>query len=162
MKRLAAGHPSRQGKPCAVKVQWLGEACGLLHVEYMCAVITALAMFLVVGGCAESAEEDIVAVEDSKADDYYSNVAAEWEAHSSIKVQMTDLAYNDEAKRKDIVSRRLTAVGLYMTAYVTDKFRGIDLNHDGKIDEDETFFRNDGYGGFHAMVRTLSAVSYTH
>jgi hypothetical protein len=74
---------------------------------------------------------------------------------------MTDAEYADAAKRKDIVARRLTAVGLYLTAYVTDKFRGLDINGDGQIGEDEVFFRNDTYGGFHAMVRTQSGEAGT-
>ena len=113
---------------------------------------------LLVGCTADlpAEDEDLVEVDDSKADDYYSNVAAEYEVRGTVKVRMTDAEYADEAKRKDIVARRLTAVGLYLTAYVTDKFRGIDINNDGQISEDEVFFRNEDYGGFHAMVRTQS------
>ncbi len=107
--------------------------------------------------CTQAApEEDLVEVDDTKADDYYSNVAAEYEVRGSVKVKMTDAEYADEAMRKSLVERRLTAVGLYLTAYVTDKFRGIDINNNGEIEESEVFFRNEGYGGFHAMVRTLS------
>ena len=114
-------------------------------------------------GCADEAttEDDLVEVEDSKADDYYSNVAAEFEVRGTLKVKMSDADYADAAKRKDIVNRRLTAVGLYLTAYVTDKFRGIDINNDGTISEDEVFFRNEGYGGFHAMVRNHTAEAGT-
>jgi hypothetical protein len=115
-------------------------------------------------GCASdlpSEEEDLIEVDDSKADDYYSNVAAEFEVRGSVKVKMTDAEFADAAKRKDVVARRLTAVGLYLTAYVTDKFRGIDINGDGQITEDEVFFRNEGYGGFHAMVRTQSGEAGT-
>lgn len=120
---------------------------------------TALALSLVAAsGCADQvAEEDLVEVDDSKADDYYSNVSAEWEVRGSVKINMTDAEFADDAKRKDVVARRLTAVGLYLTAYVTDKFDGIDINDNGRIDEDEIFFRNEGYGGFHAMVRNYSA-----
>jgi hypothetical protein len=69
---------------------------------------------------------------------------------------MTKDEFNDEAKRAEMVSRRLTAFGLYLTTYVTDKFRGIDHDGDGKISESEVFFHNEGYGGFHAMVRNYS------
>jgi hypothetical protein len=120
---------------------------------------TALAFSIAtIAGCTDAAiEEDLVEVDDGKADDYYSNVSAEWEVRGSVKIKMTDAEYADEAKRKDLVARRLTAVGLYLTAYVTDKFDGIDINNNGRIDEDEIFFRNEGYGGFHAMVRNFSA-----
>ena len=115
-------------------------------------------------GCAAdtpSQDEDLIEVDDGKADDYYSNVSAEFEVRGSVKVKMTDAEFADAAKRKDIVARRLTAVGLYLTAYVTDKFRGLDINGDGTIGEDEVFFRNDDYGGFHAMVRTQSGEAGT-
>jgi len=119
---------------------------------------TALALSLVtVAGCAtDPADDDLIEVDDSKADDYYSNVAAEWEVRGAVKIQMTDAEFADQAKRKDLVARRLTAVGLYLTAYVTEKFRGIDINGNGTIEDNEVFFRNEGYGGFHAMVRTQS------
>jgi hypothetical protein len=118
----------------------------------------ALSIFSVtVASCAtEAADEDLIEVDDTKADDYYSNVAAEWEVRGAVKIKMTDAEFGDEAKRKDLVARRLTAVGLYLTAYVTEKFEGIDINHNGTIEESEIFFRNEGYGGFHAMVRTQS------
>jgi hypothetical protein len=137
----------------------LAAARRLLYVGRMRTLGTALAFSLVaVGGCADQvAEEDLIEVDDTKADDYYSNVSAEWEVRGSVKVKMTDAEYADESKRKDLVARRLTAVGLYLTAYVTDKFDGIDINRNGRIDEDEIFFRNEGYGGFHAMVRNHSA-----
>ncbi|MFN0245325.1 MAG: hypothetical protein ACKV2T_00370 [Kofleriaceae bacterium] len=120
--------------------------------------LTSVSISLLAVGCADVAapEEDMVEVDDSKADDFYSNVAAEWEVRGSVLVKMTDAEHADEAMRKQIVERRLTAVGLYLTAYVTDKFEGIDINNDGRIGEDEIFFRNNGYGGFHAMVRTQS------
>jgi hypothetical protein len=108
-------------------------------------------------GCSTSTpEEDLVAVDDNKADDYYSNIAAEYEVSGTVKVKMTDAEYADAVKRKAIVERRLTAVGLYLTAFVTEKFRGLDINDNGVIEESEVFFRNEDYGGFHAMVRTQS------
>ena len=120
---------------------------------------TLLSVSLLAGaGCIDEARqaEDLVEVDDTKADDFYSNVAAEWEVRGTVKVKMTDAEFGDESKRKALVERRVTAVGLYLTAYVTDKFDGIDINNNGRIDEDEIFFRNEGYGGFHAMVRTMS------
>lgn len=122
----------------------------------------ALASSLVataVTGCAAtdaSVEEDLIEVEDGKADDFYSNVSTEFEVRGSVKLKMTDAEFADPTARKNLVERRLTAVGLYLTAYVTDKFEGIDINNNGRIDPEEVFFRNDGYGGFHAMVRTMS------
>ena len=119
--------------------------------------LLSIPLLVAAAGCADPvSSEDLIAVEDGKADDFYSNVAAEWEVRGSVRVKMTDAEYADAAARKSIVERRLTAVGLYLTAYVTDKFEGIDINNDGTIGEDEVFFRNDGYGGFHAMVRTQS------
>jgi hypothetical protein len=124
------------------------------------ALVSSLVVGVATGGCAsDPVEEDLIEVEDSKADDYYSNVSAEYEVRGKVLVKMTDAEYADAAKRKDIVERRLTAVGLYLTAYVTDKFEGIDINRNGRIDPDEVFFRNDGYGGFHAMVRTQSGAT---
>lgn len=95
-------------------------------------------------------------VDEGKADNYYSNVASEIEVTGTLPVRMTEEEHADEARRNEIVTRRLTAVGLYLTTYVTDKFRGIDSNGDGEISESEIFFRNEGYGGFHAMVRNYS------
>lgn len=103
-----------------------------------------------------AATESFEIVPDGKADNYYSGVAAEFEVTGRLPVVMTKDEFNDEAKRADLVSRRLTAFGLYLTTYVTEKFRGIDHNGDGVISDDEVFFKNEGYGGFHAMVRNFS------
>ncbi len=124
----------------------------ILGTALTCSLLASAA----VGCSTEAPEEDLVAVGDGKADDYYSNIAAEYEVSGTVKVKMTDAEYADEVKRKAIVERRLTAVGLYLTAYVTEKFRGLDINGNGTIEESEIFFRNEGYGGFHAMVRTQS------
>src|SRR5688572_23238239 len=98
-----------------------------------CSLLAAAA-----GGCASDAiEEDLVEVDDTKADDFYSNVAAEWEVRGSVKVKMTDAEFANAEQRKAIVERRLTAVGLYLTAYVTDKFHGIDINDNGTIEDSE-------------------------
>ncbi len=101
-------------------------------------------------------EEELVVVEDGKADNYYSDVAAEYEVSGRLVVPMSEADFADEARRGALVTNRLTAFGLYLTTYLTDKFRGIDSNNDGEISESEVFFRNDGYGGFHAMVRNFS------
>ena len=95
-------------------------------------------------------------VPDGKADNYYSNVAAEFVVSGRIPVELTAEEAADEQLRQAKVTGRLTAVGLYLTTYMTDKFRGIDSNNDGTISDDEVFFHNEGYGGFHAMVRNYS------
>jgi hypothetical protein len=81
-------------------------------------------------------------VPQGKADNFHSNVANEYELVGTIPVQMTEEEYEDEEERRRQVSRRTTAVGLYLTAYLTDKL--------------EDFFENMGYGGFQAMVRNHS------
>ena len=83
-----------------------------------------------------------------KEDNYYSNVATEVEVDGTLHVA---LAAGDDQQQQ--ISRRLTAFGLYLTAYVSDKFYGEDLNGDGKIEGNEVFFPNDKYGNFKAMVR---------
>ncbi|MBI2892307.1 MAG: hypothetical protein HYY06_02055 [Deltaproteobacteria bacterium] len=117
------------------------------------------AVLAAIAACASSPEgdpDDLEVVPPGKADNYYSNVAAELEVSGTIPVTLTAEEYADEVIRGDRVSRRLTAVGLYLTTFLTDKFRGIDINGDGEITEDEVFFRNESYGGFHAMVRNYS------
>lgn len=101
-------------------------------------------------------DEDLVAVSPGKADNYYSNVGAEFELTGSIPLVLTAEEAADKAKLDEAVARRLTAVTLYLTAYLTAKFRGIDRNNDGVISDDEVFFRNEGYGDFKAMVRNFS------
>lgn len=103
-----------------------------------------------------AATETFEVVPAGKSDNFYSSVAAEFEVTGRLPVTMTKDEFNDEAKRQEIVTRRLTAFGLYLTTYMTDKFRGIDSNGDGQISESEVFFRNEGYGSFHAMVRNFS------
>jgi hypothetical protein len=88
-----------------------------------------------------------------KADNFYSDVASEYEVSGVVTLDLTPEQFADEAYRDDYIARRLTAVGLYLTTFVTDKFRGIDINGDGQITEDEVFFHNEDYGGYHAMVR---------
>lgn len=119
-----------------------------------------LLVMAVLGGCSTaagpSAGSDLHVVAAGKADNYYSSVASEFEVRGAIPVEMTADEFADEQVRAELVERRLTALGLYLTAYVTDKFRGIDHDGDGEISDDEIFFHNDGYGGFHAMVRSYS------
>lgn len=91
-----------------------------------------------------------------KADDYYSNVATEFEVTGAVDVEMTDAEYADERLREQLVSERISAVGVYLTTYFSDKFHGIDINGDGEIGDDEVFFHNEQYGGFAAMVRNQS------
>ncbi len=109
-------------------------------------------------GCAANTSGDPTAqlVPAGKADDYYSNVATEFELRGQIAVALTEEEQADEQLRKERVSRRLTAVGLYLTGYLTAKFHGIDENGDGEITEDEVFFHNENWGGFQAMVRNYS------
>lgn len=109
-----------------------------------------------VPGSGAGSEDGLHMVPPGKADNYYSSVAAEFEVRGDIPVQMTAEEFADEAIRADKVTRRLTAVGLYLTGYVTEKFRGIDENGDGEITEDEVFFHNEGWGGFQAMVRSYT------
>lgn len=104
----------------------------------------------------EANAESYSIVAPGKADNYYSNVAKEFELSGSIDVKMSEEQYTDEAERNKVVSQRLTAVGLYLTTYLTDKFRGIDSDDSGEIEDDEVFFENTDYGGFKAMVRNYS------
>ncbi len=101
--------------------------------------------------------DDMHVVSPDKADDYYSNVAAEFEISGVLPVEMTEEQFNDEAQRRDLATRRVTAYGLYLTAYLTSKFEGIDHNNDGEITDDEILFHNMGYGDFSAMVRNGTA-----
>lgn len=106
--------------------------------------------------CADAGPEIPTLELGGKADNFYSDVALEYEVSGSLPLELTAAQYADEQVRNDYVSRRLTAFGLYLTTFVTDKFRGIDINGDGMITEDEVFFRNEDYGGFHAMVRNFT------
>jgi hypothetical protein len=92
-----------------------------------------------------------------KADGYYSDVAAEFRVEGSAPLALSPAELADPARRNRAIERRLTAIALYLTAYVSDKIAGIDRNGDGAIGREETLFRNVGYGGFHAMVRNRSA-----
>ena len=91
-----------------------------------------------------------------KADDYFSNVASEFEVTGKVTVEMTDDEFADERLRDKLVAERISAVGVYLATYLTDKFRGIDINDDGEITDDEVFFHNEEYGNFKAMVRNRS------
>jgi hypothetical protein len=81
-------------------------------------------------------------VSPGKSDNYYSDRAKEYEMTGTIPVEMSREEYNDQDKRKKLIEQRLTAVGVYLTAYVTDKLKDM--------------FDNMDYGQFHAMVRNQS------
>lgn len=75
-----------------------------------------------------------------KADNYYSDVAAEFEVSGSVDVEFASPAdADDPILRADAIGRRTTAVALYLTAYFTKKL--------------DAFFTNTSYGGFSAMAR---------
>ncbi len=126
------------------------------------AAIAAVAMGFMVG-CAGAddepntpADQQLDLVMPGKADDYYSNVSKEFEVTGQIAVEMTTEEYEDEATRNRLIDQRISALGVYLTTYLTDKFEGIDINGDGQIGDDEIFFYNTNYGGFKAMVRNKS------
>ncbi|MEZ4257024.1 MAG: hypothetical protein R3A78_15150 [Polyangiales bacterium] len=118
------------------------------------------AALALVGACAPAGSSDFgdapEIVPNGKADNYYSSIASEFEVSGSMRVDMTADEYADPTVREAKAVERITALGLYLTGYVTDKFEGIDENDDGEITEDEIFFHNVGYGGFYAMVRNYS------
>ncbi len=87
-------------------------------------------------------DEEYTLVPQGKADNFHSNVANEYELEGTIPVEMTDEQYENEDERRRQVAQRTTAVGLYLTAYLTAKL--------------EDFFENMDYGGFQAMVRNHS------
>lgn len=105
---------------------------------------------------ASEGDGELEIVDPGKADNYYSDVAKEYELSGTIDVDITEEEYNDPTERNRVISSRLTAVGLYLTTYLTDKIRGVDSNGNGEIDEDEVLFENMDYGGFKAMVRNYS------
>ncbi len=123
----------------------------------------SLLMCAMLFGCGTTSDDEGTPASDSttregpnfllpgKADNYYSNVASEFEASGRIFVELVP-----GEDRAVAIDGRLTAVGVYLTTYLTDKFEGIDINNNGMIDEDEVFFRNVEYGGFKAMVRNGS------
>jgi hypothetical protein len=97
----------------------------------MCFLLTA---------CGSTGVVEIV--EPGKADGYYSDVAREIEVSGLAPMRFTGAAPDDPGARALQIERRVTAVGLYLTAYLGDKLPGL--------------FRNDRYGGFQAMVRNRS------
>lgn len=121
-----------------------------------------LALTLTGFGCTSAPEPEgepgdgFDVVDETKADNYYSGVAVEYEVTGTAPLALTAEENADPELRRQRAEERIAAVGLYLTTYVTDKFRGIDSNGDGTISDNEIFFRNDRYGGFHAMVRNHS------
>ena len=91
-------------------------------------------------------EDPLVVVPPGKADNYYSNVSAEFEVTGSIDVTFANPDdANDEQLRKDKIDRRLTALSLFLTTYMTNKL--------------DRFFTNLDYGGFSAMARNHTVAS---
>ncbi len=97
--------------------------------------------FLVVSCTATSGSEsdDIHRVAPGKTDNYYSNVAREFEVRGAIELELTADEFADEAVRQEKADRRITAAVTYLTTFVTKKL--------------DKFFSNEEYGGFAAMVR---------
>lgn len=112
-------------------------------------------------GCGSDSapENSFELVPAGKADDYFSNVSVEYQFSGKISVPLTAAEASDPKVVQERATGRVTAVGVFLTAYLTEKFRGEDVNNDGKITEDEVFFSNDKYGGFQAMVRNRSVAS---
>lgn len=105
---------------------------------------TALAVLLVLAGCAAPDAEPgapVNRVPGGKADDFYSDVAAEFEVRGEVPVDVSPDA--DAAQRREAAQRRVDAVVLYLTTFVTKKIEG--------------FFTNLEYGGHAAMVRNRTA-----
>ncbi|MBM4318527.1 MAG: hypothetical protein FJ125_00850 [Deltaproteobacteria bacterium] len=96
------------------------------------------------GDVAPAGEEWSV-VPPGKADDYYSNVSREFEVSGTIQVSLDPARATEEAYRKERIEGRITAVGLFLTAYMTNKL--------------ERFFSNMSFGGFSAMVRNYTVAA---
>lgn len=114
----------------------------MIAVRRLYPSLLALALLAPFSACAPAdATNDgpATAVPMGKADDYYSDVAQEFEVSGSIRVTLDEACAADEACRKEKIERRLTGVSLYLTAYLTNKL--------------ENFFKNMTYGGFSAMAR---------
>lgn len=101
------------------------------------------------GACgtqSKTSETALVPVSESKADNFYSNVAKEYLVSGSFQLTVESQYLVDEesknARLQELVARKQTAVGMYLTAFVTRKL--------------EELFTNNEYGGFGSMVRTLS------
>ncbi len=107
--------------------------------------LSALVPLLLLASACASTDETPTAgltlVEPGKADDFFSDVAYEFEVSGSAPLTITDAEWADETTREEIVDRRLSAIGVYLTTFVTKKL------------EDDT---NVNYGGFDAMVRNRS------
>ncbi|MCA9522086.1 MAG: hypothetical protein KC609_13990, partial [Myxococcales bacterium] len=93
-----------------------------------------------------ASETTLTPVSDSKADNYYSNVAKEFIVSGSFTLTVEPQYLDDEQQKterlQELVARKQTAVGMYLTAFVTRKL--------------EELFTNSEYGGFGSMVRTLT------
>ena len=123
-----------------------------MRIEKRLGTLVAVGMLVALSGCsgtiddtqtgASGEQADRQIVTPGKADNYYSNVSKEFEMEGTIDVELTTEEYADEATRNEKISQRTTAVGLYLTAYMTDKL--------------DDLFDNTDYGGFKAMVRNYS------
>ncbi len=90
-----------------------------------------------------SADEELSVVPLGKADNYYSNVSAEFEVTGVVDVRFDNAEDALDAElRKDKIDRRLTAVSLFLTTFMTNKL--------------ERFFTNMSYGGYGAMARNYT------
>lgn len=104
-------------------------------------VLLALTLGLV--GCAPGGASDgvVTRIPGGKADDYYSDVAAEFEIRGELPVDVPEDA--TESDRHEAARQRVDAFVVYLTTFLTNKIEG--------------FFTNLDYGGYAAMVRNQSA-----
>jgi len=118
-------------------------------------VIIALFCAACVGEPAPIASTDgeYVLVPDGKADDYFSGVAIEYQMSGTVELALDPGIVAVPEAFEIFVANRVTAVGVYLSAYLSDKIHGEDQNGDGQISGAEVINENFGYGGFHAMVR---------
>lgn len=104
-----------------------------------------LVLLLALAGCAGPTPVEpgapVERVPEGKADDFYSDVAAEFEVRGELTVEAA--ADASAAERREAAQRRVDAAVLYLTTFVTKKIDG--------------FFTNLEYGGHAAMVRNRTS-----
>ena len=93
------------------------------------------------GGTPDDPGSLVSRVPEGKADDYYSDVAAEFEVRGSLPVDVEAGASQED--RELAAQRRVDAAVLYLTTLLTKKL--------------DDFFDNTDYGGFAAMVRNQTS-----